>query len=171
MIFQLENGGDVDVVDHINSILIGHPDTKIYVGCDSQNKKRGCVYATVIAFRFTYGDGTRKGARYIYQKEWVDKTKDKYTRLRGEITRSVELAQWIEAQGFKVYKIDLDFNHKQNTGSHNMVAEGQGYCSYYGFESTCKPDEQIASRAGDHIVKKKRNKRRYNKKKNGNKGA
>lgn len=154
--FKLENGEEVDVIKHTQEILAEHSDVKIYVGCDSQNKRKGCIYALVIAYRFIYGDsGTRKGARYIYSDEWVPKTKDKFTRLRGEYLKSVELALWLQEQGFKIHKIDLDFNHKQTTGSHNMVAEGQGYCAAYGFDSTCKPDEQIASRAGDHIVKKK----------------
>ena len=165
MIFQLENGGDVDVVNHTNHILIQHPDTKIYVGCDSQNKKRGCIYATVIAYRFTYGaEGVRKGARYIYKKEWVDKIKDKFTRLQGEVFKSVELALWLREKGFEVHKIDLDFNHKQSAGSHNMVSFGTGYCKAYGFDATCKPEEQIASRAGDHIVKKKGSRRKHRRK-------
>lgn len=178
MIFQLENGGDVDAVNHTHSILLQHPDAKIYVGCDSQNKKKGCLYCVVIAYRFTYGDGTRRGARYIYKKEWTDRIvypeseggnkRAKQERLWGEAVRSVELAQWIEAQGFKVHKIDLDFNHVEKWGSHFLSAAGVGYCASFGFDATCKPEEQIASRAGDHIVKKKRNRRRHNRKKNEN---
>lgn len=167
MIFQLESGGDVDVVTHTASILNQYPDAKIYVGCDSQNKKHSCIYATVIAYRFTYGGGTRRGARYIYKTEWVDRLKDKFSRLEGEIFRSVNLARWLEEQGLKVFKIDLDFNHDQTAGSHNMVAYGTGYCKSFGFNSTCKPHEQVASRAGDHIVKKKtkKNRRHHQKKK------
>ncbi len=178
MIFQLENGGDVDVVDFINSILIQHPDTKIYVGCDSQNKKKACLYATVIAFRFTYGDeGIRKGARYIYLKEWVDKIMPKLgednrrareIRLWGELTRSVELAQWLEQQGFKIHKIDLDFNLDERWGSNSLSASGRGYCAQFGFDATCKPEEQTASRAGDHIVKKRKGRRWHRKKKKEN---
>lgn len=161
MIFQLENGGSVDVVDFTNSILIQHPDTKIYVGCDSQDRQRRCKYALVIAYRFTYGEsGTRKGARYIYQEEWVDKQKSKEVRLWGEAERSVELAKWLRGQGFEVYKIDLDFNHRSNTGSHDLVASGMGYCKQFGFDSSCKPDEQVASRAGDRIVKEKHKKKK-----------
>ncbi len=161
MEFQLENGEKIDVAKHTQSIIDLYPDTKVYVGCDSQNKKKGCVYAVVIAYRFTYGDGTRKGARYIYTKEWVDKMKDKFTRLFGEVTRSVEVAQWLEREGFKVHKIDLDFNLDITAGSHNMVAVGSGYVKGFGFDPTCKPEEQIASRAADHIVKHKRNKRKH----------
>src|SRR6478609_4323195 len=106
-VFKLENGREVDVVKHTQEILNKYSDVRIYVGCDSQNKKRGCVYATVIAYRFTHGEGTRKGSRYIYFDEWVKKTKDKFTRLWGEVERSVELAKWLSEQGFEIYQIDL----------------------------------------------------------------
>lgn len=155
MIFKLENGSDVDLIQHTQSIIDQHPDTRLYVGCDSQNKRRGCTYAIVVAYRFTYGEGTRKGARYVYQQEWVDKTKDKFTRLWGEVERSVNLALWLEEKGFKVYQIDLDFNQDVKAGSHDMVASGVGYCRGFGFNVSIKPEMQCASRCGDHIVKKK----------------
>ena len=154
--FKLENGKEVDVVKHTQEILDKHPDALIYVGTDSQNKKRGCIYATVIAYRFTYGGGTRKGTRYIYTDEWVKKTRDKFTRLWGEVERSVELAKWLKEQGFEVYQVDLDFNMEATAGSHNMVAAGTGYVKGFGFNVSVKPEQQCASRAGDHIVKKKR---------------
>jgi predicted RNase H-related nuclease YkuK (DUF458 family) len=163
-IFKVENGKEgVDVIRHTQEILAQYPDAKIYVGCDSQNKKRGCIYATVIAYRFSYGDGDRHGARYIYTDEWLPKIKDRFTRLWGEVERSVELARWLEEQGFKVHKIDLDFNLEITAGSHNMVAAGSGYVKGFGFDCSCKPEEQIASRAGDHIVKKKKARRWHRK--------
>ena len=156
MTFHIENGGQVDPLEFTKQMINLHPDVKIYIGCDSQDKKRECWYATVIAYRFTYGEeGIRKGARYIYLRETVEKTKDKFTRLWGEVERSVDLALWLREQGVEVSVIDLDFNHKDTTGSYDMVASGSGYVKGFGFESTCKPEEQIASRAADHIVKKK----------------
>lgn len=170
-VFQIENGLGVDLIQHTREILDQFPDTKIYVGCDSQNKKRGCIYAIVVAYRFTYGDGTRKGARYVYQTELLPKMKDKFTRLWGEVEKSVELALWLEnkdengiIRGFPIEAIDLDFNRKITAGSNNMVSVGTGYVKSFGFECTIKPDEQIASRAGDHIVKKKTRKERKSKK-------
>lgn len=162
--FYLESGSKVDPLQFTKEILERYPDTKIYIGCDSQNKERVCVYATVIAYRFTYV-GTRRGARYIYYKEVVDKTKDKFTRLWGEVERSLGLAVWLRDQGFDIYQIDLDFNEKSNTGSHDMVASGTGYVIGQGFNCTVKPQLQCASRCADHIVKKRVRRRRQYKKK------
>lgn len=156
--FKIEHeGGDIsiDVLEHTKMMLDKYSDVKIYVGCDSQNKQRGCVYATVIAYRFSYGDsGLRKAASYIFHKESVQKQKDKFTRLWGEVERSVQVAHWLESNGFKVHQIDLDFNHKSNTGSHDLVASGSGYVRGFGFNVTCKPELQCATRGADHIVKK-----------------
>lgn len=162
MNFRIEGGDSVDPLVHTQQILDQYPDTKIYIGSDSQNKRKHCIYAIVIAYRFSYDEnGLRKGARYIYRTEEVGKTKDKFTRLWGEVERSVELALFLEANGFKVHKIDLDFNQKSNTGSHDLVASGTGYVIGQGFDCTVKPDEQISSRAADHIVKKKSSTRRF----------
>lgn len=168
-IFKIKNREQeqVDVVKHTQSILDQFKDVEIYVGCDSQNKQRGCVYATVIAYRFTHGEGTRRAASFIYSKESVDKQKDKFTRLWGEVERSVEVALWLQQQGFKVHQVDLDFNQDTKTGSHDMVASGTGYVKGFGFNVSTKPETQVASRCGDHIVKKRGSVRRrvHNRKK------
>lgn len=159
-VFNLENGGEVNALKHTLEILRIHPDAKIYVGCDSQNKKRYCIYSTVIAYRYSYGEsGLRKAAGFIYYKENVDKIRDKFTRLWGEVDRSVELAKWLQENGIDVYQIDLDFNEDCTAGSNDMVAVGRGYVIGNGFQCSIKPEQQCASRCADHIVKKKGNRR------------
>lgn len=158
--FYLENGGEVNVLKHTLDILQSHPDAKIYVGCDSQNKRYNCVYAIVIAYRFTYGEsGLRKAARYIYHQERVDRIRDRFTRLWGEVERSVELAKWLKENGIEVYQIDLDFNEDCKAGSNDMVQAGRGYVVGNGFQCSIKPEQQCASRCADHIVKKKGDRR------------
>ena len=103
-VFKIEHreNEEIDALKHTASILEKYPDAKIYVGCDSQNKHRCSVYATVIAYRFSYGDsGLRKAASYIYCREEAPKQKDKFTRLWGEVERSVEVAKWLEENGYK----------------------------------------------------------------------
>lgn len=175
-VFKIEHREkeEIDALKHTQSILDKYGDSvQIFVGCDSQNKskkardKEGrCIYATVIAYRFNYGDsGARSGASYIYHREEVAKTKDKFTRLWGEVERSVEVAKWLEENGFKVYQIDLDFNQKSNTGSHDMVAASTGFVVGQGFRCSTKPELQMSSRAADHIVKKRSKKNRVHYKK------
>lgn len=164
--FFFESGKRVNVLLYTQHMIDTFKNVKIYVGCDSQNKRKGCLYATVIAFRYTYDEhGLRWAANYAYHREWVEKTKDKFTRLWGEVERSVEVAQWLEKEGYKVYQIDLDFNEKSNTGSHDMVAAGSGYVLGQGFNCSVKPELQCATRAGDHIVKKKGKRRPHHHKK------
>ena len=177
-VFKIEHREreEVDALKHTQSIMDKYGDSvKIFVGCDSQNKSKKrkdevgrCTYATVIAYKFTYGDsGMRSGASYIYHREEVPKQRDKFTRLWGEVERSVNTAKWLEENGFKVYQIDLDFNEKSNTGSHDMVAAGVGFVVGQGFRCSVKPETQMSSRAADHIVKKRSKKNRvyYHRKK------
>lgn len=138
----------------------GDGDIKIYVGCDSQNKRYDICYITVIAFR--HND---KGADYIYCKESIkkDRAKDRKIkdlqvivnqRLWGEVERSLATALRLREGGIPVYCVDLDLNDEEGTGSNNLAAAGRGYIVAEGFKCTIKPEEQVASRAADSLVRK-----------------
>jgi len=150
-IFRLETGEVVNELDHTADIVRRelNNDLRIYVGCDSQNKRYGTIYVTVIAYRY----GSR-GAHFIYVKEKVKKIKDRWQRLWGEVERAVNLAVKLQSNGFKVFCVDLDFNKKEIARSSDMVKAARGYVIGNGFECSVKPEEQVASRAADHIVRK-----------------
>ncbi len=104
---------------------------------------------TVIAFRFS-----KNGTHFIYSRDNVrPKIKDRWPRLWGEVERSLEVAQWLKGNGFKVDCVDLDFNRKEIARSHEMVKSAKGYILGFGFNTSVKPEEQVASRAADHIVR------------------
>jgi predicted RNase H-related nuclease YkuK (DUF458 family) len=147
--FKTEQGLLIDAVRHSIETLNLHKDAKIYVGTDSQNKRHNTVYVTVIAYRY----GTR-GTHYIYYRHHVKKIRDRWQRLWKEVELSVEIAKMLEENSLRVHCIDLDFNKKEIARSSDMVAAARGFVVGSGYECTVKPEEQVASRAADHIVRR-----------------
>jgi len=150
-VFRCHNGEKVDVIEHTKEIFNEYAlddSLKLYVGCDSQNKRYGTYYVTVIAYRYGH-----RGAHYIYCREKIPKVRDRWQRLWGEVERSVQIALYLKSKGYKVDVIDLDFNRKEIAASSDMVAAARGYVIGMGFDCTVKPESQLASRAADHIVK------------------
>ena len=147
--FKLEGGEIVNSITHSIETLASYRDAKLYVGTDSQNKRNVTCYVVVIAFRY----GTR-GTHYIYHRYNVKRIRDRWQRLWKEVELSVEVAKELEAASLKVHCIDLDFNRKEIAKSSDMVAAARGYVVGSGFECTVKPEEQVASRAADHVVRR-----------------
>ncbi len=150
--FKLEGGIIVDAVKHTAEVLAKHPDTKIYVGTDSQNKRSNTTYVTCICYRYGH-----RGTHYIYFRENVTKIRDRWTRLWGEVERSVEAAAILEEHSMKVHRIDLDFNEKEIAKSNAMVSAARGYVIGMGYrpdQVTVKPEEQVATRSSDHICRR-----------------
>lgn len=151
-VFKQEDGKMVDPISHTIDILSKHPDVKIYIGTDSQNKRHLTCYVTSIAYRYGH-----RGAHFIYWKENTPRIKDRWTRLWGEVERSVEIANLLEDNSIKIYRVDLDFNEKEIAKSSNMVSAARGYVIGMGFspdQVTVKPNEQVATRSSDHICRR-----------------
>ncbi len=123
---------------------------KIYVGCDSQNLKRKPVtgYVTVVAFHI----GTT-GVHLIFLPEKVSKIRDSWTRLWGEVERTMKIAEELRAANILINCIDLDFNQDDAHDSNRLVAAGEGLFRGLGYNVASKPDDLVASRAADHIIK------------------
>jgi len=147
--FKTEQGLVLDAVKHSIETLDKYNDAKIYVGTDSQNKRHNTTYVVVVAYRY----GTR-GTHYIYHRLNVKKIRDRWQRLWKEVELSVEIAKMLDEHSLKVHCIDLDFNKKEIARSSDMVAAARGYVVGSGFECSVKPEEQVASRAADHIVRR-----------------
>lgn len=142
--FRIENG-----IEYIKNFMTVHPDVGISVGCDSQNYRKYSAYVTAVAFRYP-----GKGAHVIYQSHHVPKIKDKFARLWKETEESVRVAQILNAADVTIKFIELDFNKRKNTGSNVMVAPSVGYVIGLGYVPLTKPDELIAVRAADYILRK-----------------
>lgn len=147
-VFKTEEGQVVNAISYSLDILKKNKDVKVYVGTDSQNRKYDTKFITVIAYRSGH-----RGVHYIYFVSTEKKFKSKESRLWREVELSVEVAQWLEDRGIKVFCIDLDLNEKITAGSNNMMAASRGYVIGLGFNCTIKPEEQVATRAADHLVR------------------
>lgn len=146
--FKKENGELVDVIKHSIETLSQHRDTRVYVGSDSQNRGQFTRYAIAVAYRY----GSR-GTHYIYHRFTTKRITDRWRRLWKEVELSVEIAQQLEQNSIKVHCVDLDFNRKEMARSNEMVASARGYVVGSGFDCSVKPEEQVASRAADHIIR------------------
>jgi uncharacterized protein len=155
MKFTDENGQVVDIVIHAKKMLKKYnnkfDDMRIYVGTDSQNKRRKTVFVTAIVFRF----GTR-GAHYIFSRESIKKIPDskRFMRLWDEVERSLSVAKHLRDNDIPVTRVDLDYNRAENAGSYMVVASGAGYVIGEGFDVSTKPDDLIATKAADHLVRR-----------------
>ena len=151
-LFKLENGESIDLIDHIKTILSDKniDVSEIVVGTDSQNKRYASCYVTAVVLKYH-----SRGAHAVYYRENVKKIKDRYTRLWGEVERSVEIAQLLEANNIKVNYVELDFNKKELTGSNSMIKASNGYVVGMGFQCKVKPDDGLSAvKYADQVCRK-----------------
>ncbi len=146
MSFQLmQNGNKVDVFEYINHYLALHPGVEVHIGCDSQNYQSHTLYVMAVVFRHP-GDG----AHVLYRKEKVRKIDDLWTKLWGEIERSVNLANDIYATcNIKVAQIDLDYNSDPSFPSNKLLSAATGYAQSLGFIAKAKPELLMAAWAAN----------------------
>lgn len=146
---SLSNGQYIDLIPYLKMKLSEADDIKMYVGTDSQTIGRTTVYATVIVLH--YGN---RGGHVIYSKKRVPAIHDKFTKLWGEVQDSVELAQYLEANGIeKPTYIDLDFNPDPKYQSNTVLRSALGYVESLGYKPRCKPYAVSASYIADKICK------------------
>lgn len=145
--FKTVDGKGINPILHCTDILSKHENVKIYVGTDSINSKQYTTYCTVIAFRY----GTN-GAHFIYSKQSIPKIKDRWARLWKEVEYSVDTANHLRDFNINIEMIELDLNSDKKWMSNSVVGSGVGYCIGMGYNANIKPDEQISTRAADHIL-------------------
>ena len=141
-----------DIKEYINNMITLFPGLKIYVGTDSQNSSRMTTYATVIVLHFNESD-SGKGAHVIYCKELLPKIRDKYTRLWGEVERSLEVSQILRNSDINVQNIDLDFNEDPKYKSNDILRAAVGYIEASGFTPRWKPNNAFSCRVADTLCK------------------
>lgn len=139
----------IHLIPYILNYVKDHPETKIYVGTDSQNRGPETAYATAVVLRYR-----SRGCHVLYHKTKVSIIKDFWSRLWRETEMSIETALFItENSPLKIESIDLDFNDDEYKASNKLVAASKGWVEASGFKSTTKPSLQIATRAADHIIR------------------
>ena len=141
-----------DVFSYIKNLLNEKPGTKLYVGTDSQNSRRMTTYATVIVMHMNEND-SGKGAHVLYSKEYLPKMRDRFSRLWGEVERSVEVSNMLRDGGLDIKNIDLDFNEDPKYNSNTVLRSAVGYVEASGFKARWKPHSAVACRAADSLCK------------------
>lgn len=142
---QMNSLRKVDLRTYLPLFMAQNPDCLIHVGCDSQNYASKTVYVSTVVLRFP-----NKGAHVLYQKEKHKRINDMWTRLWGEIERSVTLATFIENEcEIKVHQVDMDFNEDPDFPSHKMLNAASGYVTSLGFKAKAKPHLLMATWAAN----------------------
>ncbi|MBP6391533.1 MAG: hypothetical protein KA175_08000 [Flavobacteriales bacterium] len=142
---HMGDGRTVSVLEHVRAQLDLYPDAEILVGSDSHNRGDRTVYTTAVVLRYR-----RNGAHVLYRRERHRRVQDMWTRLWGEVERSIYVAQWLTREGqVKVRCIDLDLNSDPKFGSHRLHSTAIGYVRAHGYEARTKPELLMASWAAN----------------------
>lgn len=145
----MESNKVVNLLEYVVEKLAENNHIKVYVGTDSQNYGGKTKYATCVVLRYN-----NRGGHVLYKEEKVDRIKDHWTRLWKEVEFSLEVANFLkEISSINVEAIELDFNNEKKTESNKLVAASKGYITSYGFKVKIKPEELIACKAADFIVR------------------
>jgi len=95
---------------------------------------------TAVVFRFP-GDG----AHVLYTKERIPIIRDMWTKLWGEVERSIILAEYFEGElGLSVSQIDLDYNSDDAFASYKVLSAASGYVQSMGYVAKAKPELLMA---------------------------
>lgn len=139
------DGRSVDVLAQVRAVLERTPDVEVLVGTDSHNRSHHTVYSTAIVLRYH-----QNGAQVIYHRERAPKVTDLWTRLWGEVERSLTVATLLRETGnIPVERIDMDLNSDERFGSNKLHAAAVGYIRSHGYEPHTKPDMLIATWAAN----------------------
>lgn len=141
---SMHDGRAVDLLAHVGGVLAAHRDVELLVGSDSHNYAHHTVYTTTVVMRFL-----RNGAQVIYRREKAPKEMDLWTRLWGEVERSLSVAQALRTEGLSVRRIDMDLNSDARYGSHKLHTAAVGYVRSHGYEARTKPELLIATWAAN----------------------
>ena len=176
--FKKSNGTVIkDVNQYVKDWMSEYPYGEIYIGCDSQEYNHHVSYAVVIVMhRFLESleenpDRTGKGAHVIISniKDKDNKTpKNNYSfdkdgkrvfntsilapKLWKEVELAVEAAKLLDIDQEKI-KIHIDYNSKENTGSHMLYASGLGFVEGMGYSAVGKPNAWCSSIVADFYAR------------------
>ncbi|MBL7940957.1 MAG: hypothetical protein JNL43_16485 [Flavobacteriales bacterium] len=142
---SMYDGRVVDVLAFIRQVLSTSNDVEVLVGSDSHNRSNHTVYSTAVVLRYH-----RNGAQVLYRRERAVKITDMWTRLWGEVERSLAVASALRgAGGIPIRHIDMDLNSDVRFGSYKLHTAAVGYIRSHGYEPHTKPGTLIASWAAN----------------------
>lgn len=138
----------VELGPYVRKVYSQDPNIKVYVGSDSQNYSRKTVFATTVVLRYE-----NNGAHVIYHKEELELVNDLWTRLWGELQRSIDVAGYLRFEcDIPIEQIDLDINADPEYPSNKVFHAAVGYATSMGYKARTKPELLLATWAANVIV-------------------
>ncbi|MBP3943191.1 hypothetical protein J5U18_06395 [Sphingobacteriaceae bacterium WQ 2009] len=123
---------------------------KVYIGTDSQVKRRSIDFATVIVFLREH-----KGGFMFIHKDRVDYLMSIRARMLLEVQKSIEIAYHISPL-LEEHQVDLeihaDINTNPNFKSNTALNEAMGYILGMGFIFKAKPESFASTNCANKLV-------------------
>lgn len=142
---SMHDGSPVHLLEHVRSAVQDDPRLEVLVGSDSQNRSGHTIYTTTVVLRYH-----RNGAHVLFHREKHTRIRDLWTRLWGEVERSVAVAHLLSNEGgIRVSRIDMDLNSDPRHGSNRLHTTAVGYVRAQGYETRTKPELLIATWAAN----------------------
>ncbi|HMU13071.1 MAG: hypothetical protein JST41_03270 [Bacteroidetes bacterium] len=145
----MDDGSAVHLLDHVRELIAAQPDVEVLVGSDSQNRSGSTIYTTAVVLRYR-----RNGAHVLYCREDRERVRDLWTRLWGEVERSLDVAQALVEGGVPVRSIDMDLNSDPRFGSNKLHNAAVGHVRALGYVAHTKPEMLIATWAANVLCQR-----------------
>jgi len=179
LVWRKFNGEKISNINHyvLNYVKTIDRNTKIIVGCDSDNHAIKTNYAITVVF---YNEKLKHGAHVVYATYRVPKIKDIQTKLRKEAEFVYDVAESLDGtlRGEYFYKFEknfydgsiptklievhVDLNPKKttknglkmtNNKSNTIYTEVMGWLCSCGFKVMAKPGAYSSSSVADKLCK------------------
>ena len=147
---RLADGSKIDLAPYLKEYIQENKFNRIriYIGCDSHNRGEWTTYVTTAVVHIG-----ETGCHVLYNKEKIKRNNDFWSRLWGEVERSVELALYLRENGINIHNIDLDLNSDEKHASNKLVSAAKGYVNSLGIKARIKPELLPAVHAADNLSK------------------
>jgi predicted RNase H-related nuclease YkuK (DUF458 family) len=147
---KLDNTVIKDIAEYLKTLLTVMPQSKIYIGTDSQNKDNNTIFVTAIVIHVN----SNNGGHVLYTKDKLPRIKDKFQRLWDEVQRSVDIANYLKLEcGIDIESIDLDLNSNAKWDSSKILKPAVGYVESLGYKVRYKPGATYATRIADVLCR------------------
>lgn len=160
--FKLIGEGEIaNIGEYAREYIKKYPDVRIYVGCDSANRRKYSLYGITVCFRHP-----GNGVHITFKRVKVEKIRDMFSRLWKEVEFCKEVGEYLETElkGLylvegskpeeKLVDLDLDLNKNVKWKSNRVLDAGVGYLTGLGFRVRSKPTAWASSCAADMIGRK-----------------
>lgn len=139
----------LDLKRYVKDYLWEHPDTDVYVACDSQRMRKYTKYALVIVFHHV-----GHGGHVINHIQRMPRKVDLFTRLWRELELTAAVCSFLKYEvcmGDRIFP-SLDYNPDKKHKSNIVHDAAVGYLKGMGFERVLtKPEAWAASCVADNI--------------------